>query len=32
LPPSATMAVDLPLRPVMTLRGRLAAVKRVRYC
>ncbi len=29
LPPSATMAVDLPLRPVMTLRGRLAAVKRV---
>jgi alanine racemase len=29
LPPSATMQVDLPLRPVMTLRGRLAAVKRV---
>jgi alanine racemase len=29
LPPSATMRVDLPLRPVMTLRGRLAAVKRV---
>lgn len=29
LPPSADMAVDLPLRPVMTLRGRLAAVKRV---
>jgi len=29
LPPSATMKVDLPLRPVMTLRGRLAAVKRV---
>jgi alanine racemase len=29
LPPSATMTVDLPLRPVMTLRGRLAAVKRV---
>jgi alanine racemase len=29
LPPSATMHVDLPLRPVMTLRGRLAAVKRV---
>jgi alanine racemase len=29
LPPSAAMAVDLPLRPVMTLRGRLAAVKRV---
>lgn len=29
LPPAATMEVDLPLRPVMTLRGRLAAVKRV---
>jgi alanine racemase len=29
LPPSAAMAVDLRLRPVMTLRGRLAAVKRV---
>jgi alanine racemase len=29
LPPSATMHVGLPLRPVMTLRGRLAAVKRV---
>ena len=29
LPPSATMEVNLPLRPVMTLRGRLAAVKRV---
>lgn len=29
LPPSPTMQVDLPLRPVMTLRGRLAAVKRV---
>ena len=29
LPPSATMEVDLPLRPVMTLRGRLAAVKQV---
>jgi len=29
LPPAATMRVDLPLRPVMTLRGRLAAVKRV---
>jgi len=29
LPPSASMRVDLPLRPVMTLRGRLAAVKRV---
>jgi alanine racemase len=29
LPPATTMAVDLPLRPVMTLRGRLAAVKRV---
>jgi alanine racemase len=29
LPPSATMQVGLPLRPVMTLRGRLAAVKRV---
>jgi alanine racemase len=29
LPPSATMVVDLPLRPVMTLRGRLAAVKQV---
>jgi alanine racemase len=29
LPPSATMKVDLPLRPVMTLRGRLAAIKRV---
>lgn len=29
LPPSASMKVDLPLRPVMTLRGRLAAVKRV---
>jgi alanine racemase len=29
LPPSAAMAVDLPLRPVMTLRGRLASVKRV---
>jgi alanine racemase len=29
LPPAATMDVDLPLRPVMTLRGRLAAVKRV---
>jgi alanine racemase len=29
LPPSSTMQVDLPLRPVMTLRGRLAAVKRV---
>jgi alanine racemase len=29
LPPSASMTVDLPLRPVMTLRGRLAAVKRV---
>ena len=29
LPPSATMQVNLPLRPVMTLRGRLAAVKQV---
>jgi len=29
LPPAATMQVGLPLRPVMTLRGRLAAVKRV---
>jgi len=29
LPPAASMQVDLPLRPVMTLRGRLAAVKRV---
>ena len=29
LPPAASMRVDLPLRPVMTLRGRLAAVKRV---
>jgi alanine racemase len=29
LPPSASMEVGLPLRPVMTLRGRLAAVKRV---
>lgn len=29
LPPSATMDVDLPLRPVMTLRARLAAVKQV---
>ena len=29
LPPSATMHVGLPLQPVMTLRGRLAAVKRV---
>lgn len=29
LPPSPTMEVDLPLRPVMTLIGRLAAVKRV---
>jgi alanine racemase len=29
LPPAATMQVDLPLRPVMTLRGRLAAVKQV---
>lgn len=29
LPPAASMLVDVPLRPVMTLRGRLAAVKRV---
>lgn len=29
IPPSADMDVNLPLRPVMTLRGRLAAVKRV---
>lgn len=29
LPPSATMHLDVELRPVMTLRGRLAAVKRV---
>jgi alanine racemase len=29
LPPSATMQVNLPLQPVMTLRGRLAAVKQV---
>ncbi|HSI26735.1 MAG TPA: alanine racemase [Aeromicrobium sp.] len=29
LPPSATMPVDIHLKPVMTLRGRLAAVKRV---
>lgn len=29
LPPAATMQVSLPLQPVMTLRGRLAAVKRV---
>lgn len=29
LPPSVTMDVTLPLKPVMTLRGRLAAVKRV---
>lgn len=29
LPPAASMQVALPLRPVMTLRGRLAAVKRV---
>jgi len=29
LPPAPTMQVNLPLRPVMTLRGRLAAVKRV---
>jgi alanine racemase len=29
LPPSSTMEVSLPLRPAMTLRGRLAAVKRV---
>ena len=29
LPPSATMDVSVDLRPVMTLRGRLAAVKRV---
>jgi len=29
LSPSTTMQVDLPLRPVMTLRGRLAAAKRV---
>jgi alanine racemase len=29
LPPAARMTFDAPLRPVMTLRGRLAAVKRV---
>ena len=29
LAPSATMPIGLPLQPVMTLRGRLAAVKRV---
>jgi alanine racemase len=29
LPPSVNMEIGLPLRPVMTLRGRLAAVKRV---
>jgi alanine racemase len=29
LPPSADMTVGIDLRPVMTLRGRLAAVKRV---
>lgn len=29
LPPDASMTIDVPLRPVMTLRGRLAAVKRV---
>ncbi|TXL58093.1 alanine racemase [Aeromicrobium terrae] len=29
LAPAKTMTVDVPLRPVMTLRGRLAAVKRV---
>lgn len=29
LPPSETMAVPVELKPVMTLRGRLAAVKRV---
>lgn len=30
LPPGPAMTVDVPLRPVMTLRGRLAGVKRVR--
>jgi alanine racemase len=29
LAPAKSMTVDVPLRPVMTLRGRLAAVKRV---
>jgi alanine racemase len=29
LAPSPTMHIEVPLRPVMTLRGRLAAVKRV---
>jgi alanine racemase len=29
LPPAARMTFDTPLRPVMTLRGRLAAVKRM---
>ena len=29
LPPAAGMVLDVPLRPVMTLRGRLAGVKRV---
>ncbi|WP_375002688.1 alanine racemase [Aeromicrobium sp. CTD01-1L150] len=29
LPPDASMSIDVPLRPAMTLRARLAAVKRV---